>query len=150
MPSEPSATHSTPLASYYRWLFITAAIWNLLAAAAVALLLGDARFRQGMGFPGPADTISLQLLAACLLVFGLGYYWVSGDLSGNRDLVKLGVIGKPLVFLVFLGHAVMKEIPVRLSLHPWWTCCLGYFFLSSCCEPAAKRSNLEGGFLRLV
>jgi hypothetical protein len=114
MPSETSAAHGTPLASYYRWLFIAAAVWNLLSAAAVALLLGDARFRQGMGFPGPADTISLQLLAACLFVFGLGYYWVSADLSRNRDLVKLGVIGKPLVFLVFLGHAVMKEIPALL------------------------------------
>jgi hypothetical protein len=39
---------------------------------------------------------------------------VSADLSRNRDLVKLGVIGKPLVFLVFLGHAVMKEIPALL------------------------------------
>jgi hypothetical protein len=114
MTSETSAAHATPLARYYRWLFITAGIWNLLAAGAVVFLLGDARFRQALGFPGPADTISLQLLAACLLVFGLGYYWVGGNLADNRDLVKLGVIGKPLVFLVFLGHAVRKEIPVLL------------------------------------
>jgi hypothetical protein len=114
MRTETSAGRATALASYYRWLFITAAIWNLLSAGAVVLLSGDAGFRQRMGFPGGADPISLQLLAACLLVFGLGYYWVSGDLSRNRDLVKLGVIGKPLVFLVFLGHAVMKEIPALL------------------------------------
>jgi len=112
MPSETSAAQATPRSRYYRWLFITAAIWNLLAAGAVVFLLGDARFRQALGFPGPADTISLELLAACLLVFGLGYYWVGGNLANNRDLVKLGVIGKPLVFLVFLGHAVRKEIPV--------------------------------------
>jgi len=49
-----------------------------------------------------------------LFVFGLGYYWVSRDLSRNRDLVKLGVVGKPLVFVVFLGHAFIKEIPVLL------------------------------------
>jgi hypothetical protein len=76
--------------------------------------LSNAKARQGMGFPGSPDTLSLQLLAACLFVFGLGYYWVSGDLSRNRDLVKLGVIGKPLVFLVFVGHALAREIPVLL------------------------------------
>jgi hypothetical protein len=114
MLSETSAAHATPRALYYRWLFITAAIWNLLSASAVLFLLTDASFRGEMGFPGPADLISLQLLAACLFVFGLGYYWVSRDLSRNRDLVKLGVIGKPLVFLIFFGHALVKEIPVLL------------------------------------
>lgn len=101
-------------ARYYRWLFTAAAIWNLLSAGAVLFLMTDAHFRREMGFPGPAETISLQLLSCCLFVFGLGYYWVSRDLSLNRDLVKLGVIGKPLVFLVFLGHALAAEIPVFL------------------------------------
>jgi hypothetical protein len=114
MESETLAAHGVPRVRYYRWLFITAAIWNLLSAGAVLFLLTDARFRREMGFPGPSDTISLQLLAACLFVFGLGYYWVSQDLSRNRDLVKLGVIGKPLVFLVFLGHKLVGEIPVVL------------------------------------
>jgi hypothetical protein len=114
MRSETSPPDTPARARYYRWLFLTAAIWNLLSAGAVLFLLEDGKFRQEMGFPGPADAISLQLLAACLLVFGLGYYWVGGDLSGNRDLVKLGVIGKPLVFVVFLGHALVKEIPMLL------------------------------------
>jgi hypothetical protein len=114
MESETFAAQGVPRERYCRWLFVTAAIWNLLSAGAVLFLLTDASFRREMGFPGPADSISLQLLAACLFVFGLGYYWVSQDLSRNRDLVKLGVVGKPLVFLVFLGHAFIKEIPVLL------------------------------------
>ncbi len=101
-------------ARYYRWLFLGAAVWNMLSAVTVLFLLTNSKFRLEMGFPGPPDTISLQLLASCLLVFGLGYYWVSRDLSRNRDLVLLGVIGKPLVFLVFFGHAVAGEIPMRL------------------------------------
>jgi hypothetical protein len=76
--------------------------------------LTRAKFRLEMGFPGPPDTISLQLLATCLFVFGVGYYLVSRDLSRNRDLVKLGVIGKPLVFLVFFGQALAKQIPMQL------------------------------------
>jgi hypothetical protein len=114
MLHEMSAADATPRTLYYRWLFITAAIWNVLSAGAVLFLLTDASFRREMRFPGPADTISLQLLAACLFVFGLGYYWVSRDLSCNRDLVKLGVAGKPLVFLVFFGHALAKQIPLLL------------------------------------
>jgi hypothetical protein len=101
-------------ARYYRWVFLGAAVWNMLAAGAVLFLLTNAKFRQETGFPGPADRISSQLLASCLLVFGLGYYWVSRDLSRNRDLVLMGLIGKPIVFLVFLGPAVAGEIPIRL------------------------------------
>jgi hypothetical protein len=84
--------------------------------APCCFLLTRAKFREEMGFPGRPDTISLQLLASCLFVFGLGYYWVSRDLLRNRDLVKLGVIGKPLVFLVFFGHALAQEIPVVLVI----------------------------------
>ena len=82
-----------------------------------------------MGFPGPADTIGLQLLASCLFVFGLGYYWVSADLSRNRDLVKLGVIGKPLVFLVFFGHVLAHEIPMLLVIPSMVDLLFGALFL---------------------
>ena len=114
MASEERRASAVARGRYYRGVFVAAAIWNLLSAGAVLFLLTDARFRREMRFPGPADAISLQLLASCLLVFGLGYYWVSRDLANNRDLVKLGVIGKPLVFLVFFGHALLAEIPVLL------------------------------------
>ena len=102
--------------TYYRWLFIAATIWNVLSAASVSFLLTKPRFRSEWGFPGPPDGISLHLLATCLLVFGLGYHWVSRDLSQNRDLVKLGVVGKPMVFLVFFWHALSQEIPMVLVL----------------------------------
>ncbi|HMD40926.1 MAG TPA: hypothetical protein VKH15_16695 [Candidatus Acidoferrum sp.] len=116
MRSESAAAFSRGMACYYRWLFLAAAAWNLLSTGAVLFFLTDARFRLRMGFPGSPDTISLQLLASCLFVFGLGYYWVSRDLWRNRDLVKLGVVGKPLVFLVFFWHALAKEIPMLLVI----------------------------------
>lgn len=116
MGAESNSMLSSARASYYRWLFLAAAVWNAVSAGAVLLILTNAKFRHELEFPGPADTISLQLLASCLFVFGLGYYWVSCDLSRNRDLVKLGVIGKPLVFLVFFGHALTLEIPIGLVL----------------------------------
>ena len=53
-------------------------------------------------------------------VFGIGYYWKSKNIQRNRDLIKLGIIGKTFVFclltygwqtdvvtiLVFLAGAV--------------------------------------------
>ena len=116
MANESAFAAIAARALYYRSLFLAAAVWNALSAGAVLFFLANVRFREELGFPGPPDAISLQLLASCLLVFGLGYYWVSRDLSRNRDLVKLGVIGKPLVFLVFFGHALAQQIPMRLVI----------------------------------
>jgi hypothetical protein len=129
MPSEAVVGMAGIRARYYRWLFVFAAVWNALSACAVLFLLTNPKFRQDTGFPGSADTISLQLLASCLFVFGLGYYWVSCDLSRNRDLVKLGVIGKPLVFLVFFAHALAQGIPWPLTVPSVVDVLFGVLFL---------------------
>ena len=104
-----------PATRYYRALFIAAAFWNLLAACGVLFALTNRKLRGELGFPGTPDNIALQLLASCLLLFGLGYYWVSRDLSRNHDLVRLGIIGKPLVFIVFSWQALEGHIPARLA-----------------------------------
>lgn len=79
MPGEPAILSSGARAGYYRALFLAAAVWNALSGGAVLFVLTDAARRREMGFRGAPDTISLQLLATCLFVFGLGYYWVSRD-----------------------------------------------------------------------
>ena len=112
--NEAGAATDAVRARFSRLLFLAAAVWNVLSAAAVLFLLTSLKFRSEMGYPGQVDMISLQLLATCLFVFGVGYYWVSRDLARNRDLVKLGVIGKPLVFVIYLGHALTREIPPSL------------------------------------
>jgi hypothetical protein len=129
MPNEAALGMAGTRARYYRWLFVFAAVWNALFACAALFLLTNRKFRQDTGFPGSADTISLQLLASCVFVFGLGYYWVSRDLSRNRDLVKLGVIGKPLVILVFFSHALAHEIPWLLTVPSVVDVLLGVLFL---------------------
>ena len=138
MDAESNAGVGRARTNYYRWLFVAAALWNAISAGAVLFLLTNPKFRQELEFPGPADTISLQLLASCLFVFGLGYYWVSRDLARNRDLVKLGVIGKPLVFIVFFGHALTHEIPVRLVLPSIVDLLLGALFLQFLLRTRAK------------
>jgi hypothetical protein len=101
---------------YYRWMFLAAAAWNVFAAGAVLFLLTNAEFRMRMEISKPADPLILQLLASCLFLFGLGYYWISSGLSENHGIVKLGVVGKILVFILFFGHALAGTIPVSFAL----------------------------------
>src|SRR5580693_3342085 len=129
MGNESSFAAIAARALYYRSLFLAAAVWNALSAGAVLFFLANVRFREELGFPGTPDTISLQLLASCLLVFGLGYYWVSQDLSGNRALVKMGAIGKPLVFLVFVAHGLVHEISWLLTMPSLADLLFGALFL---------------------
>jgi hypothetical protein len=116
MGSDVDPATAEARSAYYRGMFVAAAIWNLISAACVIFALTKPSARAELGFPGTPDAIALQLLAGCLFVFGLGYYWVSQDLTRNRDIVKLGVAGKPLVFLVFAWHAFMKDISMMLLL----------------------------------
>jgi hypothetical protein len=129
MPNESALVMGGARGRYYRALFLAGALWNAMSAAAVLLLLTDVKFRLTMGFPGTPDAISLQLLASCLFVFGLGYYWVSQDLSGNRALVKMGAIGKPLVFLVFVAHGLVHEISWLLTMPSLADLLFGALFL---------------------
>ncbi len=116
MPSDFERALTESRTRYYRALFLASAAWNALAAGAVLFLLTNAMFRTRLGISNPADPLSLQLLASCLLLFGLGYYGVSRALSKNHGLVKLGVIGKIAVFLLFFGHALAGTIPVTLAV----------------------------------
>jgi hypothetical protein len=114
---------------YYRRLFLAAAVWNILAAATLLLLSVNQTFRNEVGFPPSPDAIASQLLGSCLFAFGLGYYWLSRDLSKNRDLVTLGVIGKPLVFVVFFWHAIARDIPPRMVVPSIVDLLFGVLFL---------------------
>jgi hypothetical protein len=114
---------------YYRRLFLAAAMWNMLAAFSLILLSFNSTFRSEVGFPASPDAICSQLLGSCLFAFGLGYYWLSRDLSRNRDLVTLGVIGKPLVFVVFFGHALARDIPPLMVLPSTVDLLFGVLFL---------------------
>jgi hypothetical protein len=127
--SESTRMTSDAMTRYYRRLFLAAAAWNMLAAAFLILLSFNETFRKEIGFPASPDAISSQLLASCLFAFGLGYYWVSRDLLQNRDLVTLGVIGKPLVFVVFFGHALAKDIRPLMVLPSIVDLLFGVLFL---------------------
>jgi hypothetical protein len=86
-----------------RRLFYAAAAWNAAAAAASA-----AR-------PSP-DPLGWHLAALCIAVFALAYLWIARDPPGHRDLIRLGLIGKPFVFLICLGHVLFGHAAPAMAV----------------------------------
>ena len=92
-----------------RIMFTTAAWFNLLAGLAVAvnaeLLFGLFRIT-----PLPTEPLFLQLFAWLVVVFGIGYFWVSKDPVANVPIIKLGLIGKLSVVLVSLACVLTGSV----------------------------------------
>lgn len=88
-----------------RTLFLTAAVFNWLVGLA---LLFDAPllFQLFQVTPAPTEPLFVQLFAWLVIVFGVGYFWVSRDPLLNAAIIKLGILGKVSVFLVCLAATV--------------------------------------------
>jgi len=56
------------------------------------------------------------IFLGAVFVFGLGYYYISKDVQRNRDLIKMGVLAKGIVFLLFLIYLIEGEVRVLLFL----------------------------------
>ena len=98
-----------------RIMFTTAAWFNWLAGLAVAvnaeLLFGLFRIT-----PLPTEPLFLQLFAWLVIVFGIGYFWVSRDPVANVPIIKLGMIGKLSVVLVSLACVMTGSISWQLMI----------------------------------
>ena len=92
-----------------RIMFTTAAWFNWLAGLALAvnveLLFGLFRIT-----PLPTEPLFLQLFAWLVIVFGIGYFWVSRDPVANVPIIKLGMIGKLSVVLVSLACVLTGSV----------------------------------------
>ena len=95
--------------NYFKRLFQVGAIWNL-AAGIEMLVLQKFIFRY-LGMAPLAHLIFYQFFCVAVLLFGIGYWMVSRDLSRNHDIVRLGVAGKVLVFAFTLYYAAMGSLP---------------------------------------
>ena len=90
-------------------LFLVAAIFNWVIGA-VFVAAPDLVYAYGLGAPTPENLTVLYLFALLVILFGVGYFWGYRDLNANRQVIKLGAIGKTLVFLTvavlyFMGQA---------------------------------------------
>ena len=96
--------------NYYRKMFFVSALWNWLAT--IPLFFGYKMLFPVYDMALPRYPVFLLLFSGLCFVFGIGYYWVSRDLSQNHDIVRLGILGKLLVFVAFLWAAITGQIHI--------------------------------------
>ena len=98
-----------------RALFLTGAVFNWLVGLA---LLYDAAlvFDLFRVTPAPTESLFVPLFAWLVIVFGVGYFWVSQDPSGNVPIIKLGMLGKASVLLVCLAAALMGAVSWQMMI----------------------------------
>jgi hypothetical protein len=98
----------------YRWIFFVGALWNLLGAGLFFLF-----WRPAFAFfqlAPPNYLAFFQAWLALAFVFGIGYYYVSRDLYGNVNIVRLGIYGKTAFAAIFIYHVIFGGFhPVFLS-----------------------------------
>ncbi len=106
--------------NFYAKLFFTGALWNF-SFSVPGLLFPE--FTLELGF-GPAiapyimnNDFALSLYRfwhGAILIFGIGYYIVSRDITKNRGIVWMAIYGK-LTFFFFLSYYYFTERAAILS-----------------------------------
>lgn len=98
----------------YQRIFLVGALWNLLGAGSFFLL-----WRQAFAYfhlEPPHYLAFFQAWLALAFVFGIGYYYVSRDLYGNLNIVRLGIYGKTAFSVIFIYHVIFSGFhPVFLG-----------------------------------
>jgi hypothetical protein len=90
----------------WRRLFVIAAVWNLVGGVIIYGAAPRIFATAGLGVPDPAAYFHAWI--ALFMTFGIGYYLVSRDLHGRRDIVLLGIIGKFAFSVIFIAHMLAR------------------------------------------
>jgi predicted neutral ceramidase superfamily lipid hydrolase len=80
----------------------------------LALLFADRWIRELLGEKPLTNPEYLQLFVALVFVIGIGYWWVSQDISRNREIVKLGIYAQSSVFVVLAYQTLVGNV------HPFY------------------------------
>ena len=91
-------------------MFFIGAIWNWVATLTFAIGWKFLFPLFGMAFPN--YLVFYMMFLGLAFVFGIGYFWVSRDISLNHDIVRMGIIGKLIVFVSMLLAWIGGEIPI--------------------------------------
>jgi len=77
---------------------------------AVVLLLADRWIRQSLALEPLANVEYSQLFFGLVFIIGIGYWWVSQDISTNHAIVKLGIYAQFSVFTVLAYHTLFSDV----------------------------------------
>ena len=111
MTTATTSTAQEAPGSGWRTFFLFAAIYDIVLGIGFFFLF-DPLF-SALGIALPNNTSYIHLTAAFVFVQGLGYWFVYQDMSGNRGIVKLGIVYKAAFAALGLYYAAIGQL-----LHP--------------------------------
>ncbi len=125
--------------TYYKRMFYGAAIFNWLAAATV---IAKAAFPTLIAMDSPFDPFGGEVFALMAAIFGFGYFLVARDPSRNEGIVWMGIVGKLLIFALFLAHAIAGTFPFVLVIPTLGDAIFAFLFLEFLfvCRPHYARA----------
>ena len=94
---------------WIRPLFRVAALYDIVLGLVYGL--GFRAIFKMFAITPPNHDAYVQLPAALILVFGIGFWFVAGDPERNRAIIRLGVMMKLAFSVIVLGHRLLGEIP---------------------------------------
>jgi len=101
-----------PKQDYYKKMFFIGAIWNWVAT--LTFILGYKILFPLFSMELPIYPVFMMMFLWLAFFFGIGYYWVSRDIYKNHDIVRLGIIGKLMVFVYLLWAGITGEVAIIL------------------------------------
>lgn len=98
--------------SYYKGLFLLAAIYDLILGLVFIFFSGAAFNLIGIPDKLPEFTGYLSLIGAFLFVIGIAYFLIyRGDLQKNLDLILIGLLYKIAYCSIAFYYTLIGDIP---------------------------------------
>lgn len=111
---------------FWQKMFFVGSLWNisigvtgiLLTDFIIMMLFGKAPMTENLAavFNGTVPAMdNLQTLIffrffmIAVILFGIGYYWVSRDLLANRAVIWLGLVAKLMIFFTFTYYYALGQ-----------------------------------------
>lgn len=101
---------------YEKRLFLIGALWNWSASLLLLFLYFVNQELLQYYHKIPETMLWYYIFLGAVFIFGLGYYYISKDVQRNRDIIKMGILGKVVVFLLFLIYLIEGEVRLLLFL----------------------------------
>lgn len=102
---------------YYKGLFLTAAVYDLILGVVFTFFTTLAFDMLGIAEKLPEFVGYLTLIGAFLFIIGVAYYLIyRGDLKKNRDLILIGVLYKFGYCTITLYYFLLGDLPHILFL----------------------------------
>jgi len=93
-------------------MFFLGSLWNI-GIGLIGLCFYNFAITMFFGAEAVTDNllvlIFFRFFIIAVMLFGIGYYVVSRDLSGNRALVWLGLIAKLIIFFTFVYYYALGQ-----------------------------------------